>query len=58
MRMAGQKMKERKAKRKEMRQGNEQMPGSGPRKEADTEGFRNMLIETVGNQMMGVRAPR
>lgn len=58
VRMAGEKMKNRRAKRNEMRQGNEQMPGSGPRKEADTEGSRNTMIETGGNQMMGVRAPR
>ena len=30
--------------------GNEQMPGSGPRKAPDTEGFKNMLIETLGSR--------
>jgi hypothetical protein len=56
--MAGQKMKERKAKRKEMRQGNEQMPGSGPRRESMNATVQNRMIESGGNQMMGVRAPR
>lgn len=68
-RMAGAKMKQRKAERaakKQMAQGgpgmglaqgygNEQMSGSGPRKAPNVDGFANMLIEAAGNQMQGVR---